>query len=307
MSEKKKELIVFTDGSCTRNGRKGSKGGIGIYFPNKELKNISKVYRLENCTNQRTELYAILTAIKYINANLNIYDYQIVIKTDSRYSIECITKWVYAWLKNGWKTKTGTLVSNRDFIEVLHKYYEKYDIDFIHVDAHTGKNDINSIGNTYADKLATQATKRAQSENNNNNTYRNQEFDEPYESNELSETNDLIKSNKKSKLSDSDHIYQKRLMTSDAQHQRCLMTSDEDVLMIKSSPKKKSSKKYPSKSYSKPYKSSSHSKSSKSFLKSNKDKALKRKNYQKSFKKSSRNTRYNNTLDDNFIIELVKK
>jgi len=34
-------IIVFTDGSCKGNGKKIAKAGIGIFFPNKELDNIS--------------------------------------------------------------------------------------------------------------------------------------------------------------------------------------------------------------------------------------------------------------------------
>lgn len=157
----KKSIIVYTDGSCSGNGKKNSNGGIGIHFPNGELKDVSKIYRHGDCTNQKTELYAILTAIRYIKQNYNIVNRKIIIKTDSEYSINCITKWVNGWIKNGWKTKSNTPVLNREFIEPIHKYYERYDIEMIHVDAHTGNTDVDSIGNAKADQLATKATKRS--------------------------------------------------------------------------------------------------------------------------------------------------
>lgn len=160
-TNKKKELIVFTDGSCASNGSKNAPGGIGIHFPNGELSDISKVFHLDYCTNQRTELYAILTSLRYINQQLGLSKYKVVIKTDSQYSIDCITKWVYGWIKNGWKTKNNKPVANKEMIETIHKYYEKFNIEFIHVDAHTGLDDEDSIANARADELATRATKKA--------------------------------------------------------------------------------------------------------------------------------------------------
>mgnify|MGYP001454451957 CR=1 FL=1 len=160
----KKQIVVYTDGSCSKNGKYGAIGGIGIHFPNEELEDISKVFRLGCCTNQRTELYAILTALRYVHQNFDLKKYQIHIKTDSRYSIDSITKWVKGWIKNGWKTKNNTPVANRELIETIYKYYQKYDVKLSHVSAHTGYNDPDSLGNAEADRLATKATKRAMKE-----------------------------------------------------------------------------------------------------------------------------------------------
>lgn len=157
---KKKLIIVYTDGSCSNNGKKDSRGGIGIHFPNKELKDVSKKYSGENCTNQKTELYAILLALKYIDKILGLKNVSVCLKTDSEYSINCITKWVSGWIKNGWKTVNKKPVSNREFIEPIYILYTKYDIEFNHVSAHTGADDFDSIANARADTLATRATQR---------------------------------------------------------------------------------------------------------------------------------------------------
>ena len=58
-------ITVFTDGSCIKTSNK-ILCGYGVYFPNNELKNISKKFTIEPLTNQRTELYAIYKAIKKI-------------------------------------------------------------------------------------------------------------------------------------------------------------------------------------------------------------------------------------------------
>lgn len=162
MKKEKREIIIFTDGSCVNNGTKNSYGGIGIHFPNKELKDISKVFKYDKCTNQKAELYAILTAIRYVKKNFGLENISIIIYTDSEYSIKCITQWVIGWKKNGWKTKNKTPVQNREFIEVLHKYYKLYDITLEHVDAHTNGTDWLSLCNESADQLAVLASKKAE-------------------------------------------------------------------------------------------------------------------------------------------------
>ena len=170
---KKKEIFVYTDGSCVRNGKLNAVGGIGIHFPNGDLKDMSKIFESGPCTNQKTELYAILTAIRYINKYIGLDNHKIIIKTDSQYCIDCVTNWIYNWIKNGWKTKNKTPVINKELIETINKYYEKYDIEFNHVNAHTNLKDNESIANSIADSLAVAATKKAiyyQSKNNRKQT-----------------------------------------------------------------------------------------------------------------------------------------
>lgn len=159
-----RNIIVYTDGSCSKNGSPNAYGGIGIHFPNGELKDISKVYRQAGCSNQRTELYAIITAVRYIGKKFDLRHTTVTIYTDSEYVINCITKWADAWVRNGWITKSGTSVCNKDFIETLYKYYHKYHIELRHVAAHTGNDDDHSIANDVADTLARRATTRRNQE-----------------------------------------------------------------------------------------------------------------------------------------------
>ena len=157
-----KNIIIFTDGSCIGNGQSDAIGGIGIHFPNQELEDISKIYRSgDNCTNQKTELYAILYALRYVNKYLGLKNYNILIYSDSDYSINCITKWTNGWIRNGWLTKNKTPVANRELIQKIYNYYTKYNIQFQHIEAHTGLTDKNSIANAVADELARKASERA--------------------------------------------------------------------------------------------------------------------------------------------------
>lgn len=155
------QLVVFTDGACSGNGTVNAVGGIGIHFPNKELPDINKAYRIQGtCTNQRCELYAILIALKYIHSKLNLANYKVLIKSDSDYSINCITKWVSGWMKKGWRTSNNTPVLNRDLIEPIYQIYQQYNISFQHVAAHTKGTDFDSIANDVADRLACKARDR---------------------------------------------------------------------------------------------------------------------------------------------------
>lgn len=159
-----KHIVVFTDGACSGNGSKNAVGGIGIHFPNKELPDVNKAFRIGFCTNQRAELYAIKIALQYIHNKLGLLTHSVTIKSDSLYAISCVTKWIDAWIKNGWVNKAGNPVANRDLIEPIYEYYKRFIINFEHVSAHTGGTDPDSIGNEIADQLATKASKRMANE-----------------------------------------------------------------------------------------------------------------------------------------------
>lgn len=36
-------IAVFTDGACSGNGKAISKGGVGVYFPDSQLEDISEI------------------------------------------------------------------------------------------------------------------------------------------------------------------------------------------------------------------------------------------------------------------------
>ena len=146
-------IEVFTDGSCIKNGN--ILGGYGIYFPNNELKSISRKFTHEPITNQRAELYAIYVALILIKKNLD-FD-KIIIYTDSEYSIKCFTQWIKKWKRNGWKSSSGSKVKNQDIIQPVSNILDKLSgqVEFKHVRSHTGKKDRLSIANSIADKLAT--------------------------------------------------------------------------------------------------------------------------------------------------------
>jgi len=147
-------IEIFTDGCCLNNGDKNAKAGIGIWFGIDNPKNISKKLEGEKHTNNRAELFAILTSINILIESKNT-DKKIIIYTDSMYSLNSITKWYDNWIKNGWLTSKKQPVENKDLISDIHNLMNKFtDIKLVYVKAHTNKDDRYSIGNKHADLLS---------------------------------------------------------------------------------------------------------------------------------------------------------
>jgi ribonuclease HI len=155
-----REIKIFTDGSYV----KATKAcGYGVLFPNKEYENISKPFTIAPKTNQRAELYAIYKGIKTVYKNVKNEDKvnevtNIIVYTDSEYSIKSLTIWIKTWKKNNWKATTGKDVLNQDLIVKLDKLIEKFkakygSIKFVHVRSHTGKKDYESINNDLVDEI----------------------------------------------------------------------------------------------------------------------------------------------------------
>jgi len=140
-------IKVFVDGSCSKKTC-----GIGIYFPNKEYKNISKKFKYYPLTNQRAELYAIYKTIITVKKFKQLHIY-----SDSKYAISCVTEWINTWKINNWKTANNKNVKNQDLIKKIDSVMKK-NIFFHHVKAHTSKSDFESIGNKIADILSKNAS-----------------------------------------------------------------------------------------------------------------------------------------------------
>lgn len=154
------ELNVYCDGATQNNGKENAKGGIGIMWSNYEHLNVSEPLDISEVhTNQKAELIALTRTLQIINSNqkefseikcFNIY-------SDSMYSINCITKWIPNWIKNGWKKSDKTPVQNVPYLKLLLENYNlcKDRIKLFHIASHTNLNDQHSLGNKHADKLAT--------------------------------------------------------------------------------------------------------------------------------------------------------
>ena len=144
----KKNIEVFTDGSL-RKEKNGDVCGYGIYFPNRELKNVAAPFTIEPLTNNRAELYAIYRAIRKIEKYF-VFN-KIIINTDSEYSKNSLTIWIHKWKKNNWINSKKKPVKNKDLIQKIDSLMQKYPNKIIvqWVRAHAG-----TKGNEEADRLA---------------------------------------------------------------------------------------------------------------------------------------------------------
>jgi ribonuclease HI len=148
-------MRVFTDGSCTSNGRKGAKAGFAAWFPdNPSWSSAFRVPDDQDQTNNRAELSAIQLAVKTLEDRGEI-DSDLVIYSDSEYSINCLTSWLPGWMSRGWKTAAGKDVLHQDLIKDITSRLSKFKSHrFVHVKAHTGGLDDLSKQNAVVDKMA---------------------------------------------------------------------------------------------------------------------------------------------------------
>jgi ribonuclease HI len=126
-----------------------------VWFPDHPaLSESAKIPDSQPQTNQRAELMAIARAIAILDEG-GYHDVDVVVYTDSEYSINCLTKWIPGWVARRWKTSAGGDVLHRDLIEETSKRLAKCKSHrFVHVRAHTGGTDDISIHNDRVDRMA---------------------------------------------------------------------------------------------------------------------------------------------------------
>ena len=88
-------IHIFTDGSCINNGKKNSKGGVGVFFGDNDPRNISQELTCDKITNQVAELTAISMALDIVQDYKDI----VYIYSDSSYCINIFVNWIKSWEK----------------------------------------------------------------------------------------------------------------------------------------------------------------------------------------------------------------
>ncbi len=140
---KKKQIIMYTDGSSLGNPGKGGLGVVLLY--GKHRKEISEGYRLT--TNNRMELLAVIKGLENLknkNSNVTVY-------SDSTYVVKAVNDgWVFNWEKNNFKKK-----KNSDLWMVFLKLYRKHKLNFVWIKGHA-----NITENERCDFLAVQAAEK---------------------------------------------------------------------------------------------------------------------------------------------------
>ena len=122
---------IYTDGACS--GNPGIGGYSCLFLNDGKVITGNKQYT----TNNEMELLAVCIAIKTIVKKIK-GKHRIEIYTDSAYVANSINQaWLFIWVKNGWKTKAGETVKNKQIWEDIYKYLKKYNIKIIKVKGHS--------------------------------------------------------------------------------------------------------------------------------------------------------------------------
>lgn len=93
----RKQVEIYTDGSCLGNPGPGGYGAILRYREHE--KTFNEGYRLT--TNNRMELMAAIVALEALKEHCDI-----VLSTDSQYVRQGITQWIHNWKKGAGKPLT---------------------------------------------------------------------------------------------------------------------------------------------------------------------------------------------------------
>ena len=132
-------IKIYTDGACSGNPGRG--GWAAIIIDGKKIEKISGAS--ENTTNNRMELIAVISALKYVEEqNIELF-------TDSKYTKDGIEKWILNWKKNGWKTANKQDVKNIDLWKNLDELNQNKNVQWNWVKGHAD-NEYNNM----ADELA---------------------------------------------------------------------------------------------------------------------------------------------------------
>ena len=147
------DVVVYTDGACRNNGKASAAAGYGIYFGPSDPRNEST--RLTGkATNNIAELTAVNRTLQLIENDLKQAK-RCAIYTDSTYAILCCGSYGQRCEKKKWPDD----VPNRALLMNTYSLAKQYTdcLVFVHVAAHTGNTDEHSLGNSHADRLATEA------------------------------------------------------------------------------------------------------------------------------------------------------
>ncbi len=139
------DLYAYTDGACSGNP---GPGGWGVVLQAKTGARVVRERDLNggetDTTNNRMELTAAISALEALGRSTAI-----TVVTDSNYVKDGITKWMFRWKENGWKTAGKKPVKNADLWQRLDEAQSRHQVAWEWVKGHAGHPE-----NERADELA---------------------------------------------------------------------------------------------------------------------------------------------------------
>jgi ribonuclease HI len=145
----KDEVIIFSDGASKGNPGPGGWGAVVVVK--------DKVIELggyeKHTTNNKMELTGAIRALGCLKEE-GVTHHEALIYTDSRYVINGITKWIFAWKKRGWKTLQKDDVVNRDLWEQLDYFVENLNNNGVKIKWNYVGGHVGILGNERVDEIA---------------------------------------------------------------------------------------------------------------------------------------------------------
>lgn len=152
---------IHTDGSAKGTTPNYYGGWAAIITKNEIPIDILKGNRYP-ATNNEMELTALLEATKFA---FNLYkenkDILVNIYTDSSYSLNSITNWMYVWSKNGWQNTKKQTIANLD---IMKEFYELLSFVPTFIKYHKVKGHNGDFFNEMADDYATEMSAECKKE-----------------------------------------------------------------------------------------------------------------------------------------------
>lgn len=133
-------VTIHTDGACSGNPGPGGWGAI-LRFGAHERELCGGEAQT---TNNRMELTAAIEALNALKRSCKVE-----LHTDSTYVRDGITKWLYNWKRNAWRTADKKPVKNAELWQALDAARTRHDVTWHWVKGHAGHDD-----NERADELA---------------------------------------------------------------------------------------------------------------------------------------------------------
>jgi ribonuclease HI len=147
--EKKKTVVIFTDGACS--GNPGPGGWAALLQWNKIEKELTGGD--PDTTNNRMEMRAVIEALNALNQPCHVK-----IHSDSALIVNAFKQgWIDAWLRRNWKKADKKPVENRDLWEEMLTAMQPHDVEWIKVKGHSDNERNNRV-----DQLAVEASKKFQ-------------------------------------------------------------------------------------------------------------------------------------------------
>ena len=139
------KLFAYTDGACSGNPGPGGWGTILIARDgDAEVKKRELNGGAALTTNNQMERMAAISALEALKRPSAL-----TVVTDSVYVKDGITKWIFGWKKNGWKTAANKPVKNEELWKRLDAATVRHDVTWEWVKGHVGHPE-----NERADELA---------------------------------------------------------------------------------------------------------------------------------------------------------